>query len=186
MGKIPPQAKRVFEGIIFDVYHWEQELYNGKTTTFEMLKRADSVAVLAIEGDKIMMIEDEQPSRPMVLGFPAGRRDPGETALEAAKRELLEETGYTANFWEHYITFEPSHKMEWKLPFFIAKDLINIADADPGAGERITVKWVTFDQFILSIKDPRFLEFHFAFHLLCMSSDELEQFRKRLFGDSRG
>ncbi len=183
MGKIPPQAKRVFEGIVFDVYQWEQVLLDGKTTTtFEMLKRADSVATIAVQDGKILVIEDEQPTRPSVLGFPAGRRDPGETALEAAKRELLEETGYRAESWDHYITFEPSHKIDWQLPFFIAKDLHKVQEADPGPGEHITVSWVTFDEFLDIIKDPRFIETHFAYHLLCLSTDELEAFRQRLFG----
>ena len=35
---IPENAKRVFKGIIFDVYQWEQELYNGSKAVFEKLK----------------------------------------------------------------------------------------------------------------------------------------------------
>lgn len=35
---IPDHAKCVFKGVIFDVYQWEQKLYNGTTTTFEKLK----------------------------------------------------------------------------------------------------------------------------------------------------
>ncbi|MFZ2149837.1 MAG: hypothetical protein WAV15_01615 [Minisyncoccia bacterium] len=31
---IPPDAKRVFRGVVFDVYHWEQELYDGARTIF--------------------------------------------------------------------------------------------------------------------------------------------------------
>lgn len=181
MGKIPPQAKRVFKGVIFDVYQWDQTLYDGSTATFEMLKRADSVAVIAVQDDMVLLIEDDQPSRPIVLGFPAGRSDPGETPLETAKRELLEETGYQAESWELYQSFEPSHKMDWRLPFFIAKNLHKAQDADPGAGERIKITWVTFDELLIKIKDPRFIETHFAFHLLCMSPAELEAFRKRLF-----
>lgn len=184
MGKIPPQAKKVFEGVIYDVYQWEQQLLDGQTTkTFEMLRRSTSVATITVHEDKILLIEDEQPNRPMVLGFPAGSCYPGEPDLDAAKRELLEETGYEAKSWEHYMTFEPSHKMDWQLPFFIAKKLTKIADADPGAGERITIKWVTFDELLGTIKDPRFIETHFAFHLLCMTPDDLEQFRQRLFAD---
>lgn len=36
--KLPPQAKKVFTGQIFDVYQWEQEMYDGSFETFEMLK----------------------------------------------------------------------------------------------------------------------------------------------------
>ena len=36
---IPPEAKCVFRGKIFDVYQWPQRLYDGSTATFEMLRR---------------------------------------------------------------------------------------------------------------------------------------------------
>ncbi len=39
--KIPPNAKRVFKGIIFDVYQWQQKMFDGSKETFEMLKRAN-------------------------------------------------------------------------------------------------------------------------------------------------
>ena len=40
---IPPDAKRVFKGKIFEAYQWEQELYDGTKTIFEKLARDDSV-----------------------------------------------------------------------------------------------------------------------------------------------
>mgnify|MGYP000255301749 CR=1 FL=1 len=46
MGKLPPDAKKDFDGIIFDVYHYNQKMYNGTTETFEILKRADTAIVI--------------------------------------------------------------------------------------------------------------------------------------------
>jgi hypothetical protein len=50
---IPKQAQRVFKGQIFDVYQWPQKLFDGSTQTFEMLKRPDTLTVLAIKNDKL-------------------------------------------------------------------------------------------------------------------------------------
>ena len=94
---IPENAKRVFKGIIFDVYQWEQELYNGSKAVFEKLKRPDTVIILPVLPDgRIILIEEEQPGSDLVIGIPGGRIDEGEEVLEAVKRELLEETGYEA------------------------------------------------------------------------------------------
>src|SRR5690606_34070604 len=124
MGRIPPQATRVFEGVIFDVYHWQQPLYDGRTTaTFELLKRADTASVLAVASGKLLLVRDTQPHRGTVLTTPGGRVDPGESPEAAALRELAEETGYRAGMVELLVTFEPSHKIEWQSHYYLARDL---------------------------------------------------------------
>ena len=54
--KIPQQAKKVFKGTIFSVYQWQQKMFDGTFQTFEMLKRAYTIEVIASAGDKIFMI----------------------------------------------------------------------------------------------------------------------------------
>lgn len=51
--KIPINARRVFKGIIFDVYQWEQKMFDGNFKTFEMLKRPNTVEIIAIRDNKI-------------------------------------------------------------------------------------------------------------------------------------
>ena len=55
---IPADAKRVFEGVIFDVYQWQQKMFDGSTETFEVLKRPDSVEVIAIKDGKMVVIHE--------------------------------------------------------------------------------------------------------------------------------
>lgn len=184
MGDLPPQAIKVFEGVIFDVYQWQQTLYDGSKATFEMLKRADTVGVIAVKDDQILLTYDRQPHRPEVVTLPGGRVDPGESILEAAQRELLEETGYQAARWDHYKTFEPSHKIAWQIPFFIARDLKLVAKPNPGNGELIRIFWARFDAFITATKDPRFQNTNLALDLYQMSQAELENFQNRLFGNA--
>ncbi|HEX7259978.1 MAG TPA: NUDIX hydrolase, partial [Candidatus Saccharimonadia bacterium] len=91
---LPPNANRVFKGQIYDVYQWEQELFDGSTGTFEMLKRPDTVKVLAVKDGKIVVLEEEQPYHGTFFDVPGGRHDDAsETELQAMQRELREETG---------------------------------------------------------------------------------------------
>lgn len=143
---VPKNAKRVFKGIIFDVYHWEQELFDGKKATFEMLKRPDTVKVLAIKGDKVVGILDEQPGRSAHVTLPGGRHDRAkETELDCAKRELLEETGMTFKNWRLISAIQPSHKIEHVIYTFLATDFESQVDATPDTGgERIELKELPF------------------------------------------
>ena len=91
--QLPKNAKQVHNGILFNVYQWEQEMFNGTTETFERLTRVPSVEVIASIGEDILTIVQEQPAREgKYPSLPGGRIDPGEEPLAAAKRELLEET----------------------------------------------------------------------------------------------
>ena len=87
---IPAHAKRVFSGRIFDVYQWEQEMFDGTTETFEPIWRLPTVEIIATVGDKILIEEQDQPDRKNNITLVAGRADHSEDMLAEAKRELLE------------------------------------------------------------------------------------------------
>ena len=78
----------------------------------------------------------------MALGHvSAGRLDPGESPLKAAKRELAEETGYTARQWKKLVTFYPSPGyVGEKMTIFLATDLTE-GKAEPMDDERIECGW---------------------------------------------
>ena len=86
--------KEFLKALFFDVYQWEQELYNGSKAVFEKLKDLDTVVFTYTPDGKILLNEQEQPGKESFIGTAGGRIDEGEEVLEAAKRELLEETGY--------------------------------------------------------------------------------------------
>ncbi|MFO0971471.1 MAG: hypothetical protein U0520_03950, partial [Candidatus Saccharimonadales bacterium] len=58
---IPQDAKKVFDGVIFDVFQWQQQMFDGTTETFEMLRRPDTVQVICIDEGKVLVLEEEQP-----------------------------------------------------------------------------------------------------------------------------
>ncbi len=124
-------------------------MFDGTTKTFEKLKRPDTVVVFPVLPDgKIILTEQEQPGKKPFIGATGGRADEGEDILTAAKRELLEETGYEA---EEYILWDAQHptsKIEWVVYTFIAKGLKKVADLDLDSGEKINLMPVTLDKMI--------------------------------------
>lgn len=183
MKPFPEHAKKVFEGVIFDAYQWEQTLYDGSTATFERLRRPDAVVILAVNDGKILIARDEQPHRDPVITLIGGRMDQyGEIPLETAQRELLEETGYTATDWESWRTMSPSNMIDWRIHFFIARRLTLTAKPNPGPGERVTSRWVSFDEFLTVTKDPQFQNTGVALEIYRMSPTELDAFKAWLLG----
>lgn len=150
MKKIPDNARKVFEGLIFDVYHWEQEMFDGTTSTFEAIRRGDSVTVLALEGNTILVNEEIQPGRTPFLALPGGRVDKGEDIMSAARRELLEETGMVSKELIHWFTVDASDmaKIEWSSHYFIAKNCTKETEVSLDAGEKIVTKHFTLDELI--------------------------------------
>lgn len=164
---IPDNAKKVFKGVIFDVYQWEQDMYDGSKATFEKLKRPDTVIVFPVLPDgKILLTEQEQPGKEPFIGATGGRVDEGEDTLTAAKRELLEESGYEAEEFILWDAQHPTSKIDWVVYTFIAKGLKKIADLDLDAGEKIQLKPVTFDEFIDLGTNEKFAEKEIIFKLL--------------------
>lgn len=179
---IPNNAKKVFEGILFDAYHWEQEQFDGSTATFEMLKRKNSVGILPIVGDKILVIREEQPHSKERYALVGGQQDKGETALDAAKREMQEEIGYSAEKWELWKERSIDSRIEWTISTFIARDCKKTSEPHLDPGERIQPLLVTFDEFMEIILDPEFRSKDVTLDILTFYyHGKLDEFKKMLF-----
>ena len=146
---IPPHAKLAFQGKIFSVYQWEQKMFDGTIKTFEKIKRPDTVNVFPItSAGTIILTQQEQPGRESFIGGAGGIMDPGEDPMTAAKRELLEETGYEAEEFILWDAVHPQTKIDWVIYTFIAKKLKKTSDLKLDSGEKIKLLEVNFDEFI--------------------------------------
>jgi len=142
-------------------------MFDGSTEIFEKLKRPDTVVVFPILPDgRIILTEQEQPGKEPFIGATGGRVDDGEGILEAAKRELLEESGYEAEKYILWDAQQPVGKIEWAIYVFIAKGLKKVAEMNLDPGERITLKPVTFDEFLNIYENDKFAEKAVMFKLL--------------------
>lgn len=145
---IPENANKVFSGVLFDVYQWQQELFDGSTATFEMVRQQDTAEVLAIHDGKIMIQEQRQPNDRQFLCLPGGRIEAGEDALAGAKRELLEETGFISKDWSLYHHREAHGHVQRNFYVYIARDCSFLQEQQLDPGEQIRVRWVSLDELI--------------------------------------
>ena len=144
---VPDQAELAFQGMIFDVYQWPQQLFDGSEHRFEMLKRTDTVNVICVVEDKIIVLDDEQPHLGARLSFPGGRVDPEDATIEAAaRREIHEETGYSFNNWRLIKVYQPYRKIEWFVYVWLAWDVSAKDEPHTDPGEKITSRQLSFDQ----------------------------------------
>jgi len=137
---------RVFEGILYDVYQWQQKTFDDNHAIHEMLRRQDTVLVIGIDGDRAMIVNDTQPHRGMLVGFPGGRVSHEDSStLEAAQRETREETGVSFAHWKLVAVVQPATKVEHFVYAYIAWG-VTARDKpmlDAG-GEKIDVRWVDY------------------------------------------
>jgi ADP-ribose pyrophosphatase len=142
-------AKKVFAGILYDVYQWEQELFDGTYATYEKLKGKDVVSVIPVtEEGKILVTHQSQPGSSEYITTAGGRVEENEDPLDAIKRELLEETGYTSKDYRLWKAFQPSSRIEQAIYVFIARNCTKISDQNLDAGEKIQTELVSFESFI--------------------------------------
>ena len=186
MAHLPKEAKQVFEGVVFDVYQWEQEMYDGTHETFEMLKRADTAEVIAVKDDKILIQDQEQPTKPRFLCLPGGRIEKGEEPQVGAERELLEETGFVSDDWELLHSVEPHAKYDWTIYVYFARHCKFKQEQELDAGEKIDLKWVTFDELLDLVdsgqmnwmeQDLRMMLVRAKYHKL-----SYQELKKKIFG----
>lgn len=153
---VPDNAKKVFTGEIYDVYQWPQEMFDGTTATFEMLKRPDTIVIYAVTADEeIIVLEEKQPNTGIYLTLPSGRVEDGEDILVAAKRELLEETGIEFAEIKLIGVEQPHPKIEHFVYIFAASSPSSVRAQNLDAGEQIQVKKLAFEEYLSYVKSGK-------------------------------
>ena len=92
-----------YDGRFLKIRNDTVRLPNGNTSTREYVVHPGAVVVIPLLDDGRVLLERQfrYPIGRVMTEFPAGKLDPGEDPLACGKRELLEETGYTAAQWAH-------------------------------------------------------------------------------------
>jgi ADP-ribose pyrophosphatase len=113
-----------------------------------IIRHPGSAVMMAVnQNQRVLLVKQFRlPAEQDLWELPAGRLDPDESALEAAKRELREETGYAAKKWTELASFwaSPGYVQE-KMTIFLAEELTE-GKQEPMEDERIEIHWFEKDQ----------------------------------------
>ena len=142
LKETPLRSITRYEGVVINVRLDLAELPDGSTALREVVEHPGGVAVLPLEDDGTVWCvrQYRYPFAEELLEIPAGRLEPGETPEQAARRELAEETGLTADtltpLGKQYAT--PGYCGE-VLHVYLARGL-HRGQAHPDEGEFLNVE----------------------------------------------
>lgn len=121
------EVNEIFKGRILHVFKDTVTLPNGNESTREIIRHIGAVCVIPITDDNKVIIERQfrYPINSVITEIPAGKLDSAlEDRLSAAKRELLEETGITADEWiDMGIYYPAAAYSDEKITMYLAKGL---------------------------------------------------------------
>jgi len=119
-------SRQVYEGHFLKVQSDTVILPDGRQARREYIRHPGAVTILPLFDDGTVLMERQfrYPLDRVFIEFPAGKIDPGEPDLACAKRELLEETGYTATDWQHVCTIHNAIAYsDERLELYLARGL---------------------------------------------------------------
>lgn len=115
-----------YDGHFLKVSRDRIRLPDGSESKREFIRHPGAVVILPLLADGRVLLERQYryPNDRVFIEFPAGKIDPGEEALATAKRELEEETGYTATEWNFVCTIHNAIAYsDEHLEIFLARGL---------------------------------------------------------------
>ena len=181
---IPENAKRVFKGVIFEVWQWQQTMFDGSIKTFEKAKRNSSVGIFPVTKDgKIVVTIQEQPLMKPFVSLLGGVVDEGESVKAAAERELMEEAGLKAEKIDLWYSEQPVTKVEWPIYIFIARGCEKVAEQNLDSGEKIKLKYVDWNEFLDLVVQDNFRDSETAMRFLkaMQKEGELDKIKDLIF-----
>jgi ADP-ribose pyrophosphatase len=139
-------SKLAYKGKVFSVFTDKVQEPGGHINTRDVIRHNGSIVILAVDEsqdpndpDIILERQYRHAAGQTLIELPAGRVEPGEATLAAAKRELIEETGYRAKRWTLLTRYfaSPGFLGEW-MQIYLARD-IREGIATPEPDENIQV-----------------------------------------------
>ena len=151
-------GEQVFDGKLLKVYRDTVRLPDGNEAQREYIRHPGAVAVVPLFDDRSVLLERQfrYPHGREFIEVPAGKNEPNEPRLDTAKRELLEETGYTAQEWTRLgVIHTAIAYTDEAIELFLAKKLRKERAAQLDAGEFVETLIVPFDEAIAMVRDGR-------------------------------
>ncbi len=170
------QTRRVaYENPWLTVWHDEVIRPDGAPGIYGVVHFANrAIGVLAIDdADRVLLVgQYRYPLDAYSWEIPEGGGGPNESALDAARRELVEETGFVAETWRELGRAALSNSVSDELAaFFVATDL-HAGTASPEGTEELQTRWVPFDEALAMTLDGRISD---ALSMLAIQREALDR-----------
>lgn len=152
------ESEEIFNGHILHLFNDRIELPNGHESTREVIRHVGAVAIVPVTDDGKVVIERQfrYPLNSVITEIPAGKLDgPDEDRLEAAKRELREETGIVADDWLDMGEYYPAAAYcDEKLNIYLARGL-HTKEQELDEDEFLNIEYVPLADLVQEVMDGK-------------------------------
>jgi ADP-ribose pyrophosphatase len=152
------ESELVYQGLFLKVRRDKALLPDGSIHGREWVVHPGASAILALADDGRVLIERQfrYAMQQVYVEIPAGKIDPGETPLQTARRELLEETGYTAKQWALLTRIHPAIGFTNEIiDIFLARELGALETRNLDHGELLEIDWVSVGWLVDELRAGR-------------------------------
>ena len=148
------ETEGIFDGVILNVKRDQVRLPNGHRSVREVIRHVGAVCVVPVTEDGKVVVERQYryPIDQVITEIPAGKLDSREEdRLHAAKRELMEETGITADSWTDMGIYYPAAAYsDEKITMYLAQDL-HMGKQHLDEDEFLNVEFVSMEELVEEI-----------------------------------
>jgi ADP-ribose pyrophosphatase len=126
MSAVINRSATLHKGRVFSLVNENYTLENGVTSEMDFIQHPGAAAMVPLLNDQevVLIRQYRHAIREFIWEIPAGTLDAGESPLNCARRELVEETGYSADDWHQLGTITPLPGCsDERIHIFLASDL---------------------------------------------------------------